>query len=195
MKTRQWVVSLILLAGCIFQSSAQQEFHFTPKAGINLANIYGTGGTDLKPGLNIGFSAEWMLLPKFSIEPGVFYSMQGCKFESDTEIKLDYINIPILAKYYIVKGFNVFAGPQFGFNTKAELDNAITNEDTDVKDYIKTFDFGMAAGLGYQFDMGLMVSTGFNWSFLNQAKESKFFDLENDKYHNTTFQFNVGWRF
>lgn len=193
MGKKQLIVSFILLASYVHQASAQQELHFIPKIGVNLANTYGTGGTDLKAGLNAGLSAEWMLLPKFSIEPGVFYSMQGCKFQSGTQVKMDYVNIPVLAKYYLVKGLHVFAGPQFGFNVKAELDNAITNEDSDVKSYVKTFDIGIASGLGYQFDMGLMVSAGFNWSLSNNIKEK--YILEEDKYRHAVFQLNAGWRF
>lgn len=194
MSIKQGIVVVLLLIGCTYQAKAQQAFHFTPKVGLNTANIEGTGGTDPKYGLNVGFSAEWMFLPKLSVEPGVFYSMQGCKFGSGAKVNMDYVNVPVLAKYYIVKGFNVFAGPQFGFNVKAELEDTPTNEDADIKDYIKTFDFGIATGVGYQFDMGLLVSAGFNWSFSDHAKQS-FKSADDDKYHNLAFQFNVGWRF
>lgn len=195
MKKRLLIVFLMLVAGYVSQVSAQQEFRFIPKIGVNLANINGTGGTDLKAGLNAGFSVEWMLQPKFAIEPGVFYSMQGCKFPSGTKIKLDYINVPILAKYYLVKGFNVFAGPQVGFNTMAKTEYAVAEGEEDLKDYIKPIDLALATGVGYQFDMGLMVSAGFNWSFINHMKKSDLLDDNDNKYHNIAFQFNVGWRF
>lgn len=35
----------------------------------------------MKPGLNIGVAAEFPLNPQFAIEPGIYYSMQGKKYQ------------------------------------------------------------------------------------------------------------------
>lgn len=45
--------------------------------------------------------------------------MQGVK-DSEGSVKVtwknDYVNIPVLAKYYVFNGLNFFAGQQVGFN-------------------------------------------------------------------------------
>ena len=60
-----------------FQVSAQ-DFHFLPKIGLNLANMTNSDGS-MKPGLNVGVAAEFPINPRFSVEPGIYYSMQGVK--------------------------------------------------------------------------------------------------------------------
>ena len=196
MKTKHFIISVILLVFIQGSLVAQSEFNFTPKVGLNIANISGTGGTDPRYGVNVGFSVEKMILPKFALESGVFYSMQGMRFTSgNLDVNLDYLNVPILAKYYVFNGLNLFAGPQLGFNVKAETKGSIVDETIDYKDYIKTFDPALVFGLGYQFDMGLCISASYNWSILNHSKNDKYVGFEDDNYRNHVLQFNIGWRF
>ena len=70
-------IALLLLMFVAFQVSAQ-DFHFLPKIGLNLANMTNSDGS-MKPGLNVGVAAEFPINPQFSIEPGIYYSMQGVK--------------------------------------------------------------------------------------------------------------------
>lgn len=113
------ILSAVLLAA--FSSTdvlAQQQVKFGPKAGVNFANISGLDNSEMKTGFHVGAVAEIKFNEKFSIQPEVVYSTQGAKFTyNNAEVKLnnDYINVPIMAKYYIVDGFSVEAGPQVGF--------------------------------------------------------------------------------
>ena len=70
-------IALLLLMFVAFQVSAQ-DFHFLPKIGLNLANMTNSDGS-MKPGLNVGVAAEFPINPQFSVEPGIYYSMQGVK--------------------------------------------------------------------------------------------------------------------
>src|SRR5690554_2937826 len=105
---------LSALAVCALSGSAfaQQEVKFGPKAGVNFANISGQDNAEMKTGFHVGAVAEIKFNEKFSIQPEVLYSAQGAKYEyfvgnnklADATQSLDYINIPIMAKYYIVDG-------------------------------------------------------------------------------------------
>jgi len=198
MKTKIFIY-ITIIAFFTLPLCAQQKFYFIPKAGLNVANISGTGGTDARIGMNVGLAVEWAITPKLSIEPGVFYSTQGTKFPSGTKIEMDYVNVPVFAKYYVFKGFNVYAGPQFGFNVRNRLSNkASIYEAVNDGDYIKVFDPALALGAGYQFDFGLNVSAGYSWSILNHAKKSTYgywVGHKKDSYHNQVFQIQIGWRF
>lgn len=198
MKSRKFICIAIMVF-FILPLFAQKKFYFIPKAGLNVANISGTGGTDARIGMNVGFAVEWAMTPKLSIEPGVFYSMQGTKFPSGTKIDMDYVNVPIFAKYYVLKGLNVYAGPQFGFNVRSRLSNNTSMyQGINEKDYIKVFDPALALGVGYQFDFGLNVSAGYSWSILDHAKKSTYgywVGHKKDSYHNHVFQIQIGWRF
>lgn len=194
----------LLLTIIAFQASAQ-EFHFIPRVGLNVAKA----GWSVRPGINVGLAGEFMMTPNFAIEPGVYYSMQGSRHEDNGvkgTLKLDYINIPIYAKAYLYEGLYAFFGPQFGFNVKAKTKDFIhsglptlANEHVseDIKDFVHTFDFSLGVGIGYAFDMGLLLSANYNIGLTHifkrdNADANTVFD---NKYHNNVFQLNVGWRF
>ena len=105
-------------------------------------------GFTVNPGFGIGSE-------KFSFQPEIMYSRQGYSFGDDI-VALNYLNIPLMGKYYITKGFSVEAGPQIGFLLSAK------NEKTDVKDLFNTFDFGLNFGLGYKFENGLNFGARYN---------------------------------
>lgn len=181
-----------------------QEWSFAPKIGLNLANMTNSGGK-MKPGLNLGVTAECRITDVFAIEPGLFYSMQGTKDSEDGEtakFKNDYLNIPILAKAYVKDGFNLFAGPQLGFKVSEKVSgsaNGVTaNIDTDL---CKTFDFSLVLGMGYQFDMGLLVSLNYNIGLTNVLKEEgkilgqTTYTGNDETSRNGVLQLTVGWRF
>lgn len=130
-------IVLLLMLFVAFQVSAQ-EFHFIPKVGLNLANMTNVDGS-VRPGLNIGIAGEMVLTERWSVEPGIYYSMQGTKISMngiDYKAKLDYLNIPIYAKAYLYQGLYAFAGPQFGFNVrdKTSASRNETSKNIDLKD-------------------------------------------------------------
>lgn len=171
-------IATLLLLFLAFEASAQ-GFHIIPKVGMNLSSVTNLSSSSIV-GFNAGVSAEIMFSKRFGIEPGVLFSMQGAKISGE-KLHLDYINIPVYAKYYIIRGFNVFAGPQVSFNVRAKSGGE------SVKDIVRTADFGLGLGAGYQFGWGLMVSLGYNIGFVDIQKASTA--------KNGVFQVNVGWRF
>ena len=193
---------LFVLLVLLSVPATAQNILFAPRVGLNLADMTNAGG-DLKPGINIGLAGEYMLSEGFSIESGLFYSMQGTKVsESGVTVKMknDYINIPVYAKAYLAEGFNVFAGPQFGFKVSEKVEASLIgvsySEDLDM---IEPFDFSIGIGFGYQFKQGLQLSANYNLGLTNTIKalssfnDIEFFDDVNSK--NNVIQLNVGWRF
>lgn len=200
-------IAFVLLLFVACQLSAQ-EFHFIPKIGLNLSTITNSDG-DMKAGLNIGVAGEVMMSKKFAIEPGIYYSMQGVKGTDDgatAKFKNDYLNIPVLFKGYVYEGFNLFAGPQFGFKVSSKLkaSQSGTSVSTDVlSDWFKTFDFSLVVGAGYQLPIGLMFSLNYNIGLTNVLNVDKIassvpgagsLDID-EKCRNGVLQLNVGWRF
>lgn len=174
------IATLLLAAfALVAVESHAQGIHIIPKVGLNLSSLSNVDGKSIA-GLNAGVSLEILLSEKFGIEPGVLFSMQGTKIDTE-KVHLDYINIPVYAKYYILGGLNVFAGPQVGFNVRAKSGGE------SIKDLVKTADFGLGLGVGYQFNWGLMFSANYNFGFVDIEKSSST--------KNGVFQLNVGWRF
>lgn len=172
------ILFLLAMTFMAFQASAQ-GFHLIPKVGINLAKVTKADVT-VKPGVNVGLAGEFMITQRFGIEPGVFFSMQGYKSEMG-HVKLNYINIPVYAKLYVLGGLFAFAGPQVGFNVAAKEDG------NSIKDVIHTADFTLGLGAGYQTKLGLMLSANYNVGLTNVGEE-----LKNKS---GVWQINLGWRF
>ena len=192
-----------------FMNVDAQEVKFGAKAGLNLASISGddTGDLDGRTSFHVGGVVEIVISEKFSVQPELLYSAQGAKstfedsFEKEeTTIKLDYINIPIMAKYYVTEGFSVEAGPQIGFLISSEAEYDYTDKEDpefnesgteDLKDEIKSTDFGLNLGLGYKMDSGLNFGARYNLGL------SDLWDVDNGgiKNQNSVIQVSVGFMF
>lgn len=198
-------IALLLLLFVAFQVSAQ-EFHFIPKIGLNFATMSNFEGS-MKPGLNIGVAGEVMMTDHFSVEPGVFYSMQGVKTDVggyNLKVKNDYLNIPILLKGYVYEGFNLFAGPQLGFKVSSKVkvsDSGTSVSTSEMSDVFKKVGFDIVIGAGYQSPMGLLFSLSYNIGLANTLNADEVAALpggssaKDEKSRNGVLQFNVGWRF
>ncbi len=124
-----------------------QKIKLGAKAGLNFSFITGDNTEDLDPNtdFHFGVMAEIQVSNKFSLQPELLYSGQGFDTNIDSEgiIALNYLNIPVLAEYYVTEKISLEAGPQIGFllSTKGGT--------RDYKDLFKTTDFGVNFGLGY----------------------------------------------
>lgn len=198
-------ITLTLLGLVAFSTSAlaQQEVKFGPKAGVNFANLSGADDSEMKIGFHVGAVAEIKFNDKFSIQPEVVYSTQGAKFsqtlpiigEVESTIKNDYINVPIMAKYYFIEGFSVELGPQIGFLMKSEAESGDNTIDT--KDAYKSIDFGLGVGLAYDLPMGLFVGARYNLglSKVNEDVSVGDISVETDDIKNGVIQVGVGYKF
>ena len=175
------------LAVFAFTSVNAQEVTFGVKAGVNLASIAGddTDGVSSLTSFHIGGVAEISFSDKFSFQPELLYSAQGYSYDS-FDVKLDYINIPLLAKYYVAEGFSIEAGPQVGFLMSAKA------EDEDVKDFVSGIDFGLGIGVGYKMDSGLNFAARYNLGLSNINDGEGSDDFKNQ---NNVIQLSVGYMF
>jgi hypothetical protein len=59
---------------------------------------------------------------KFSIQPELLYSAQGENGKSiDVTLQNDYINLPVMDKFYVSNNFTIEAGPQIGLLLSAKI--------------------------------------------------------------------------
>lgn len=180
------VVLVAALAVFGLANVSAQEVQIGVKGGLNFANVSGDNASDrdMVTAFNVGLMAEIPLTEKFSFQPELLYSGQGYSFDDHT-IALNYLNVPLMGKYYLTKGFSLEAGPQIGFLLSAK------NEDIDVKDVFKTVDFGVNLGLGYKLDNGLNFGTRYNLGLSNINN----FEGSNAKFKNGVIQVSVGYFF
>ncbi len=150
-----------------------------PKVGVNFANVTDSEG-DMKFGLVAGAEVEYQMAEQFSLTGGLLYSMQGTK-DSDAKMKLDYLNIPILANYEVIPGLKVKAGVQPAFLMSAKV------EDVDIKDICETFDFSIPIGASYEFS-DFVIDARYNIGVTSIGKGD-------DSGKNSVIQVTVGYKF
>lgn len=129
-------------------TAAAQNINIGVKGGLNSYTINNDNDSDFdsKIGLNIGLLGHIHLTDQYAFQPELVYSMQGAT-TGNTDIKLDYINVPLLLQYMFDNGFRIQAGPQLGFLLNAEAEN--DNSSADIKDDFKSIDLGVSVGASY----------------------------------------------
>ena len=186
-----------------FAFSNAQESKFGVKGGINLSSLTGDIDASSKVGFQVGAFAEFKISDKFAIQPEVLYSAQGAKekgefefngdfYEAEMNYKLAYINVPILAKYYVAEKFNLEAGPQIGFLVSAKGEATVlgNSAEDDIKDGFESIDFGVNFGAGYDFTENLSAGIRYNLGLSNIAKDSDDYKIKN-----SVFSLSVGYKF
>ena len=140
------------------QNSRHSEGSITlqPMIGIAAGTLSGTysdfeiSSKDPRAGLTIGAEAEYYTkTPWLSVSAALMYTQQGWeqKYNGKTYTqKLDYINIPVLANFYVAKGFALKIGLQPGFLVSA-----------DDKSSFESFNLSMPIGLSYEFKNGITL--------------------------------------
>ncbi|KIA99658.1 porin family protein [Flavobacterium sp. JRM] len=200
-------ITLSIVAVLAFGFANAQEVKFGVKGGINLSTFTGdVENVSSKVGFQVGGFAEIKLTEKFSIQPELLYSLQGAKIDQSEEgyryestEKFSYLNIPVMAKYYVAEKFSLEAGPQIGFLLSAKSDFTETDDffgttsgDEDVKDSYKSIDFGVNFGAGYDFTENLSAGIRYNLGLSNIAD---FEEGDNTKIKNSVFSLSVGYKF
>ena len=201
-KLDSFIMKKILLMAVVMLASvasyAQQAvgaFTLQPKIGMNVASLTKCDGCDPRIGLAAGVEAEYQATDIFSISAGVIYSMQGNKYDYDVlgkktvtkTNKLDYINIPILANVYVVKGLAVKLGIQPAFKVNDQIKTSVDEGSTTADvDKAESFDFSIPVGLSYEYS-NVVFDARYNFGVTNIA------DGGDSK--NSVFQFTLGYKF
>ena len=202
------LISIIAFFGFTYVTA--QNIKYGSKIGVNIANISGDETDDLNTRtlLHAGAVAEIVISDEFSFQPELLYSAQGAKSNYSetldevtfryTSVKLEYINIPLLAKYYVVESLSLEAGPQVGFLITADrefekTDNGETETgEKDILDEIKGIDFGLNFGLGYKLESGIFLAARYN---LGLSDINDFEGTDQYKNQNQIIQVSVGYFF
>lgn len=186
------VAALMFSSVATFAQHAVGSFNLQPKVGVSIANLTDNNSSDARVGLVAGVEGEYQASDIFSVSAGVLYSMQGAKYDAfgakSTE-KLDYINVPIMANVYVVKGLAVKLGVQPGFKVNDKLDlrmPVLGGALVDLK--AKSVDFSVPVGISYEYN-NFQVDARYNWGL------TKVFDVDKLDQKNSVFQITLGYKF
>lgn len=142
-------------------------------------------------GWRAGVEAAFQLTDKFALAAELKYSLQGANYEdfeipanhtddynldattvSDISLSQHYVQLPILARYYVARGFAIQAGLQPGYCVSNTLSTSLTygNKPMDVvddkTDLLSKFDLSVPVGITYEA-YGIVLDARYNIGVTN----------------------------
>lgn len=200
------LAALVVLAS--IAATAQKEVGTAtvyPKIGANFSTIsndvviYGEAGAseamgaDFKVGFTAGAECQWQLRKGFAACAGLFYSMQGTAYDvsrlngADYDVAgmkqtLHYVNVPLMAVFYVARNLSMKAGVQGGYLLGARMGG------TDDTAAFKRIDFSVPIGVAYEYK-GFIADLRYSHGF------SRLYRYTGEKTCNRSITITLGYGF
>jgi len=137
-------------------------------------------------------------------------------YNAEAKWNLHYINVPIMAKYYVIQSVAIEAEPYIGLNIKSEwkseYEGSMTFADEtqvesrkateDIKKGTNSIDFSLGVGASFNLDNGFFAGVRYNLGLSEVGKDFTEIDedgfetnLKADGIKNGVFQVSVGFKF
>ena len=165
-------------------------FTLQPKVGLAIGSFSGeyvTVGGKVENKKRVGFTAglegEIYATNWLGIALGLNYAQQGWKF-GDVKCKYDYLNVPLVADFYVARGLALKTGVQLGFLMNAKWD------DLNVKDDCNKTNFSIPIGISYEFS-NVVLDLRYNVALSKVNKNA----TDNYKYRSDLVQITIGYKF
>lgn len=160
------------------------------------------------PGFHVGGFVQLPLGQGVSLEPGLYYSQKGTrlsqrlvtddflKVKAELTDRTHYIEMPLLLNLTTAGGFQLYGGPQLAYLVKNEVDlNAglfglSMGQEFDYDPGLRSFDFGLLAGLGYEFTNGVRLGAAYEHGLSSLDEGRKNVDA-----YNQAVKVSLGYRF
>ncbi len=149
------------------------DLRFGAKASLMLTDLVGKDLVDNTPaaGFQLGGAVEIPIQDEIYFAPELLFSLQGAAGGTDN-VRLFYMNIPLMGKYYITDQIAAEFGPQIGILLSDNLDSIFVNTNS--------IDVGIGLGGGYAINDEIYLQARFNYGFVKV--------IENVRAYNATFQ-------
>ena len=199
----------VLIAVAIVCMSASAQVQFGGKVGFDMTHFWGEDAPHgLRPNYQVGLMMEYKFNPKFAIAPEVVFAAQGGKASGNVDVDdipgsvkakgtfhTNYINVPLMLKFYATPSFSIDFGPQVGFNVYSKMTASgkvgtiEAKETIDLKDNTKTVDFGLGLGATYNLTNNAFVQARYTLGLTN------VFDVNDSHEKNGNAQIAFGMKF
>ena len=170
--------SFIPKVGVVFSKFTNREVHYVYDDFVpGLDREY---KAEFGPGFSVGLEGEYIAHPNIGVSLGLMYAHEGTDHElKEAEAGLDYLNVPLMANFYLT--------PQFAFRLGAQVGFLVDNDAEDSSVYNKV-DFSIPIGIQYEYQ-NFMLGLRYNWGLTKVYKESNLF-----KEKNQVIQIDLGYR-
>lgn len=183
----------VLIAAAIVCMSASAQVQFGAKVGFDMTHFWGEDApSGWQPNYQVGLMMEYKFNPKFAIAPEVVFAAQGGKENNKIDVEevpgmveakgtfhTNYINVPLMLKFYATPAFSIDFGPQVGFNVYSKMTasgkagNFEAKETIDFKNMTNTVDFGLGLGATYNLTNNAFVQARYNLGLTKVFEDSQ----------------------
>ena len=139
-------ITLTVLAVAAFGIASAQDMKFGIKGGIDMVSAKSTYGSTNASGFYAGGFAEFEMSDKIVLQPGLNYHTA-----SKDGFKLDFLSIPVIAKYNMSDKLNLLAGPTLYYS----MDSADTEKTRFNLGIGASYDITDQFFIEPRYDMGL----------------------------------------
>ncbi|MFC5410411.1 porin family protein [Larkinella bovis] len=198
---------VFLLASASGLMAQKQRWSAGPRLGLNISSLYGKNSYyDAKLGLVAGGFVSYSSINHFGISADVLYSQRGGKYDNPSDRSshtqfLNYLEIPVVARYYLnLSGNfrpNLFVGPSLGILLNSKRTNSINQgqsyPDAKTDDEFEPLDLGGTAGFQANFKVKdrqrFLIDARYTLGLTNvRTNASPWLG-------NSTFSFTLGYSF
>ena len=190
-----------MMATTSIHAQSAGEMYIKPMVGATMSNFVGKDveGAKFRFGFTGGAEYGYQIADPFAVTAGVMVAMQGTNYKDDQyfkdqKVKTTYLNVPILANFYVVRGLAIKAGIQPGFllsakrsGSELEGNNTWVDYEDTSKDGLKKFDFSIPVGLSYEFS-DFVIDARYNIGL------TKLVDTDLVKPRNSVFMLTLGYK-
>jgi hypothetical protein len=203
------LLALSFLAVSPAFSQDQNVTRFGVKGGVNFSNfrVDDIEDNNVKAGLNLGLFLKLPISDAVAIQPEILYSSKGSKLKYDNAIQgrgeyrfnMNYVEVPIMGVFSIGNIFNIQVGPYVGYLASANIKNMDDNFNiqgvADLnEDSFNRFDYGVAAGLGLDFN-GFVIGARYNYGLNEVGKSNNLSGQLTNNSKNSVGTIDIGFGF
>jgi hypothetical protein len=210
------VLSICALAftvnGFAQEQEASDEVGLTPKFGIkgglNLSNLYVNDVSDehVKVAGNIGIYGKLPIGRGVSLQPELLYTSKGAKEtynnfvmgSGEYRFNLNYVELPVLLVFNIVRNFNIHAGGYAAYLTSANVKNLKDGSIQGVTDLgadnFNRVDYGLVGGIAVDVEK-FTIGARYNYGLREVGQSGNLSGDLTKNSKNSTAQLYIGFAF
>jgi len=163
------------------------QIKFGVKGGINVSNARYSQSMDYRVAPLFGCLAEFQINENVNFQSELVYSKEGAEDEYDESfygwsgkvketLKVTYLNVPLLLRYKLGKGFKLLGGTQIGFLLEADqvLEFVNSSHDPEVKnltDEMNSCNVSLCIGTSWEAKCGLGIDARYNGGLSNVSNQ------------------------
>jgi hypothetical protein len=186
MRIRSRKVQLKVFSGLIcflmaFHVDAQTENRFGVKGGINVSNLSVDNANEqnARIGYHAGLYGQIMSSETFALQLELLYSTKGSReqyssgsLNQEINYNLGYIDLPVLGVFKLGRQAEIHVGGYASYLLNANVSykgDLASGADDINKDNLKSYDYGLTGGFGFNFRKSVQVGARYNYGLVKIA--------------------------